>query len=109
MARDRFQDSNPSHPDFGDLADDLGDATRNTSVQSEPTIEGATGARARLQEAAKPVVRRAGRAVGTGADYIRSHDFEEIRGDLEREIRAHPIKSIALALGAGYLLGKIFR
>ena len=124
MARDRYQELNETqqeapggtqathsatNPDFGGLSEDLGEETRNTSVQSDLAMDGATGARARLQAAAKPVVHRAGRAVETGTDYLRSHDFEEIRGDLEREIRAHPIKSIAIALGARYLLGKIFR
>jgi len=123
MARDRYQDLNSrqeapggtqathsaTQSDFGELSEDLGDETRNTSVQADLAMEGATGARARLQARAKPVVQRAGRAVETGSDYLRSHDIDEIRGDLEREIRAHPIKSIAIALGAGYLLGKIFR
>jgi len=40
---------------------------------------------------------------------LRNHDIDEMRSDLEREIRAHPIKSLALALGAGYVLGRIFR
>lgn len=31
----------------------------------------------------------------------------DMRSDLESEIREHPLKSIAIALGAGYLLAKI--
>ena len=88
--------------EFGSISDDLGHATRNTGVQSELGIDGVNGARARLQA-------RASRAVEVSSDYVRSHDIEEMRSDLEREIRAHPIKSIALAIGAGYVLGKIFR
>jgi ElaB/YqjD/DUF883 family membrane-anchored ribosome-binding protein len=124
MARDRLEDLNEtnqeapggtqathsaSNVEFGELAEDLGEATRNTSVQSDLAMDGATGARARLQARARPVVRRAGHAVETGSDYLRTHDFDEIRGDLEREIRAHPIKSLAIALGTGYLLGKLFK
>ena len=83
---------------FGDLSEDLGTETRNTGVQSDLAMEGATGARARLQSAARPV-----------AEYVRGHDIDEMRTDLEREIRAHPIKSIAIAIGAGYVLGRIFK
>ena len=83
---------------FGDLSEDLGTETRNTGVQSDLAVEGATGARARLQTATRPV-----------AEYVRGHDIDEMRTDLEREIRAHPIKSIAIAIGAGYVLGRIFK
>ncbi len=88
--------------EFGDMSEDLGSETRNTSVQPELSIDGASGPRARLQA-------RAGRAVEVSTDYLRGHDIEEMRTDLEREIRAHPIKSIALALGAGYVLGRLFK
>ena len=94
---------------FGDLSEDLGAETRNTGVQSDLAMEGATGARARLQSAAAPVVARARSTLDTSAEYLRGHDIDEMRNDLEREIRSHPIKSIAIALGAGYLLGRIFK
>lgn len=87
---------------FGDIAEDLGAETRNAGVPAEMGIDGVTGVRARLQE-------RAGRALEVSTDYMRGHDLDDMRSDLEREIRAHPIKSIALALGAGYVIGKIFK
>jgi ElaB/YqjD/DUF883 family membrane-anchored ribosome-binding protein len=88
--------------EFGSIADDLGHETRNTGIPAELGIDGVNGARARLQQ-------RASRAVEVSNEYLRTHDFDEMRTDLEREIRAHPIKSIAIALGAGYVLGKIFK
>jgi ElaB/YqjD/DUF883 family membrane-anchored ribosome-binding protein len=88
--------------EFGNISEDLGHETRNTGVQSDLGIDGINGARARLQA-------RASRAVELSGDYIRTHDAVEMRSDLEREIRAHPIKSIAIALGAGYVLGRLFR
>jgi hypothetical protein len=91
-----------SKPDFGDMAQDLGARTRHTGVQSELGINGAEGPGARLQA-------RASRAVEVSSEYLRDHDMEEMRTDLEREIRAHPIKSIALAIGAGYVLGRLFK
>ena len=124
MARDRHNDLNDinqeapggtqtthsaSGGDFGDLAEDLGQETRNTGVQSDLAMEGATGARARLQTAAGPMIKRARTAVDSSAEYLRGHDVDEMRSDLEREIRAHPIKSIALAIGAGYVLGRLFK
>ncbi len=91
-----------SNGDFGDDTEDRNMETRATGVRTEPGTEGVTGARARLQA-------RASRAVEVSSDYLRGHDMDEMRTDLEREIRAHPIKSIAIALGAGYVLGRLFR
>jgi hypothetical protein len=88
--------------DFGELSDDLGGETRGAGVPSELGMDALTGARARLQKGA-------GRALEASTEYLRTHDVEEMRSDLERSIRAHPIKSLAIALGTGWMLGKIFR
>jgi hypothetical protein len=88
--------------EFGSISEDLGHETRNTGAMSELGIDAVNGARARIQA-------RASRAVEVSSEYVRTHDVEEMRSDLEREIRAHPIKSIAIAIGAGYVLGKIFK
>jgi ElaB/YqjD/DUF883 family membrane-anchored ribosome-binding protein len=77
-------------------------ATHSASHPSRDTINGLEGAGARLQA-------RAQRAVEVSTHYLSGHDVDEMRNDLEREIRAHPIKSIAIALGAGYVLGRLFR
>ena len=72
------------------------------SPDSDDARDFVEDARTRLQA-------RAQRAVEVSTDYLRGHDVEEMRSDLEREIRAHPIKSIAIALGAGYVLGRLLR
>jgi ElaB/YqjD/DUF883 family membrane-anchored ribosome-binding protein len=52
---------------------------------------------------------RAGEALDGSADYLRSHDMEDMRDDLERQIRGRPLMSVGVALGAGFLLGRILR
>jgi len=52
---------------------------------------------------------RASGALDDSAEYIRSHDMEEMRDDLERQIRGRPLMSVGVALGAGFLLGRILR
>ncbi|MGQ0815555.1 MAG: hypothetical protein ACT4O1_14040 [Gemmatimonadota bacterium] len=42
-----------------------------------------------------------------GADYLRDNDVEVIRDDLVSGIRRQPMRSVAIAVGAGYLLGKV--
>jgi ElaB/YqjD/DUF883 family membrane-anchored ribosome-binding protein len=62
-----------------------------------------------IQRRAGHVALRAGEALDTGADYIRSHDVGEMRDDLERAIRDRPLFSVGVAVGAGFLLGRLLR
>ncbi|HEX7118358.1 MAG TPA: ferritin-like domain-containing protein [Longimicrobiales bacterium] len=43
------------------------------------------------------------------ADYIRSRDLRMMRTDLEDRVRVHPLRSAAIAVGAGFLLGRMLR
>ena len=56
---------------------------------------------------ASDVVRGAGDALDSSADYVRNSSMKEVRSDLSEQIRAHPLLSVGVALGAGYLLSKI--
>jgi ElaB/YqjD/DUF883 family membrane-anchored ribosome-binding protein len=78
---------------------ETGEAAARSEAGRESIMD---AARARLQASTS-------RAVDVSSDYLRTHDLDEMRGDLEREIRTHPLRSIALALGAGYVLGKLLR
>jgi hypothetical protein len=46
-----------------------------------------------------------GRALN--GDFPAGLDMDEIRENLEREIREHPLKTLAIAVGAGFLLAKL--
>jgi ElaB/YqjD/DUF883 family membrane-anchored ribosome-binding protein len=69
------------------------------------TMEDAGGVQGRAGHAA----RRASEALDNSADYIRSHDAQEMRGDFERAIRERPLFSVGMAVGAGFLLARILR
>ena len=43
------------------------------------------------------------------ADWVRNADFETVKGDVERQVKEHPARSLLVAVGLGYLLGKAFR
>ncbi len=43
------------------------------------------------------------------AGYVRSADLKMMRTDLEEQIRDHPLRSAAIAIAAGFLLGRILR
>jgi hypothetical protein len=60
-----------------------------------------------------------GRATGAGqavsssihdlADYLRESDLRSIRDDLADQVRVKPLQTLLVAVGAGWLLGKIVR
>lgn len=62
-----------------------------------------------MQRRAGKVADRAGDALDTSAEYLRTHDIDEMRDDLENTIRERPLLSVGVAIGAGFLLARILR
>jgi ElaB/YqjD/DUF883 family membrane-anchored ribosome-binding protein len=62
-----------------------------------------------LQGRAGQAALRASGALDDSAEYLRSHDVDDMRDDLERQIRHRPLMSVGVALGAGFLLARILR
>ncbi len=77
----------------------MGDKLDN--VASNLSQHGEMGARA------AGVVRGASDALDSGANYVRSSSLGDIRDDLTSQIRSHPLLSMGVAIGAGFLLSKI--
>ncbi len=45
----------------------------------------------------------------SSADWIRDADVEKIKAGVEKQVKEHPARSLLVALGAGYLIGKVLR
>jgi hypothetical protein len=43
------------------------------------------------------------------ADWLRDADLDTLRSGVERQVKDHPGRTLLLAVGVGYLLGKAFR
>jgi ElaB/YqjD/DUF883 family membrane-anchored ribosome-binding protein len=43
------------------------------------------------------------------ADWLRDADLDGMKTGIERQVKEHPGRTLAIAVGAGYLLGKAFR
>jgi ElaB/YqjD/DUF883 family membrane-anchored ribosome-binding protein len=43
------------------------------------------------------------------ADWLRDADLDGLKTGVERQVKEHPGRSLAVAVGVGYLLGKAFR
>jgi ElaB/YqjD/DUF883 family membrane-anchored ribosome-binding protein len=43
------------------------------------------------------------------ADWLRDADLDGLKSGMERQVKEHPGRTLAIAVGLGYLLGKAFR
>jgi hypothetical protein len=45
----------------------------------------------------------------TSADWLRDADLDKLKDGVEKQVKEHPARSLLVALGAGFLIGKVFR
>lgn len=43
------------------------------------------------------------------ANWVRNADLDTVKGDIERQVKDHPARTLLVAVGLGYVLGKAFR
>jgi len=91
------------------LADGLqagADALRHR--RSAPST--ATGVTALVND---PAIAAVSDTLATGmqssADWLRDADLDKVKRGVEKQVKEHPGRTLLVALGAGYLLSKIFR
>jgi len=108
--------------DAGQIVDDarakaaeVGDAAA-TKVDSAMTATGeqmstlAQTVRENAPEGkAGEVATKAADALDRGGEYLQTADLQMVRGDLERVIREHPIESLLVGVGVGYLVARATR
>ncbi len=56
-----------------------------------------------------PAAHRVGSGFENAAEYVRARDAVEMRRDVEATVRANPLRSLAVAVVAGYFVGRILR
>jgi hypothetical protein len=45
----------------------------------------------------------------SSAEWLRDADMDKLKQGVEQQVKEHPARTLLVALGAGYLLGKAFR
>jgi hypothetical protein len=45
----------------------------------------------------------------SSAEWLRDADLEKLKQGVEQQVKEHPARSLLVALGAGYLIGKVLR
>lgn len=92
---------NPAFQQLADQIDDIADRLDQLIARDLPT-EGP----ARVTTG---MARGATNTLDGLADYLRASDLRSMRTDLEDQVRAKPVQTLLVAVGAGWFLGKITR
>jgi ElaB/YqjD/DUF883 family membrane-anchored ribosome-binding protein len=105
-ARDRVKRraAESAHRGFEQFADRLDDVAERIDRLASDRL-GGSGTRERAADAAHST---AGWIAGV-SDYLREADLDELRSELEDQVRRNPLRSVLIAVGAGWLLGRIIR
>jgi hypothetical protein len=45
----------------------------------------------------------------SSAEWLRDADIDKLKSGVEKQVKEHPTRTLLVALGAGYVLGKILR
>jgi hypothetical protein len=45
----------------------------------------------------------------SSAEWLRDADLDKLKSGVEKQVKEHPARSLLVALGAGYVIGKILR
>lgn len=64
--------------------------------------------RNRVLAPTRPLAYDAARGIDNAADYLRTRELDAMRGDLETQVRRHPLAAVAVAFFAGYTLRRLF-
>jgi len=119
-AKDKAQQVADKAQDLGaqavDKAQDLGAQAIDRADAATTTIGGKMNDAAQTIRDNAPTSGPVANAAGTAADtleqagsYLQKQDLSDIRADLEGIIRRHPVESLLVGLGVGYLLARSMR
>ena len=82
-----------------------GEFSGSTATDYADTSMPASGLRGKLDTAKTKVVDGAHAAT----DWVKQADLEGIKSGIEQQVRSNPTRSLLVALGLGYLLGRAMR
>lgn len=119
-AQDKLADVGSTVRDrAGNLKNSLADALdsganklRQRSTASESSLAGSTtGGSVALEKDARmtQVSNKVAGGMESTADWLREADIASLRTGIERQVKEHPGRTLLIAAGLGYLIGKAFR
>jgi ElaB/YqjD/DUF883 family membrane-anchored ribosome-binding protein len=118
-AQDKLADVGSTVRDrAGNLKDSLANALDSGADKlrqrggSSAQLAGATeGGSVAVQPSSRiaPVTTKVADGMGATADWLRETDLDSIKTGIERQVKEHPGRTLLVAVGLGYLIGKAVR
>jgi hypothetical protein len=105
--RDRAGDAKNSLADM--LATGAERLRSRTGVSGTAELSGVGGATASTDGRLSQVGERVAGGMESTADWLRDADIDSLRTGVEKQVKEHPGRTLLIAAGLGYLLGKAFR
>lgn len=92
------------------LADGL-EAGAEALRQRRPSSSGAEGSALTITKdpSITAVTDTLATGMQTSAEWLRDADLDKLKQGVEKQVKEHPARSLLVALGAGYLIGKALR
>lgn len=81
----------------------------NSDTASDSDAIAVTRTRHAISRAKAAVSDSLATGMQSSADWLRDADLDKLKHGVEKQVKEHPARTLLVALGAGYLLGKIFR
>jgi hypothetical protein len=73
------------------------------------TTDGSTAASTSSDSSITAVTDTLATGMQSSADWLRDADLEKLKSGVEQQVKEHPARTLLVALGAGYLIGKALR
>ena len=82
-----------------------GEFSGSTGIGGTSSSSAASGIRGKIDSARTKVMDGASAAT----DWVKQADLEGIKSGIEQQVRANPVRSLLVAVGLGYLIGRAMR
>jgi hypothetical protein len=82
---------------------------RSTAVTTTGAGGGGTSAAIAEDSSIVAVTDTLATGMQSSAEWLRDADLDKLKQGVEQQVKEHPARTLLVALGAGYLLGKAFR
>jgi hypothetical protein len=93
------------------LADGLQAGAEALRQRGGPSAAGANGSSVAIasDSSVAAVTDTLATGMQSSADWLRDADLDKLKEGVEQQVKEHPARSLLVALGAGYLIGKALR
>ncbi len=107
--KDKAQQVADKAQDLGQQAVDRADATTSTMGEKMSDVAQTIREKAPMSGPMATAADTAANTLERAGTYLQQQDLADMRADLEDIIRRHPIESLLVGLGVGYLLARSMR